>query len=198
MGTKVEMIILRHERQADLELGEPIVQFGFGAYMDSNVRQYEIPFPPRKLSWRKKLVWFFITFVYAFAFRWLCEVLFHWKHRPFPEALIFPVIFAALYVFLPRFKWTRSIGSVLLAESFVEGRAHTGWYTMKKRIYRDRIKSITENRYGMCVMDRSEFLARMTRFIFIPATLPEYAEIRYTLAQWHPIKSKTGRSTISL
>jgi hypothetical protein len=28
MGTKVEMIILRHERQRDLESGEPVVQFG--------------------------------------------------------------------------------------------------------------------------------------------------------------------------
>jgi hypothetical protein len=61
----------------------------------------------------------------------------------------------------------------------------------KKRIYRERMKSIKENNRGIFVMDRGNFAARMLGFVFIPATMPEYQEIRSELAQWAPVKVKS-------
>jgi hypothetical protein len=36
----------------------------------------------------------------------------------------------------------------------------------------------------MCVMDRGQFAARMLGFVFVPATMPEYQEIRLILSGW--------------
>jgi hypothetical protein len=81
-------------------------------------------------------------------------------------------------------------GTLVLAQNFVEGRSNSRWFTVKKRIYRDRIKSIMENKRGLVVTDRGEFAARMLGFVFVPATLPDYEEIKATLAGWIPIRAK--------
>jgi hypothetical protein len=72
----------------------------------------------------------------------------------------------------------------------VEGRTHAQWVTYKKRIRRDRIKSISENKRGLCVMDRGEFAARMLGFVFVPATIPEYQEIKSILRGWAPVQAQ--------
>jgi hypothetical protein len=158
--------------------------------MEANVRQYQIPPQGFKMPWPKKLVWFFLIAAYAFAFRWIVEALFHWKHKPFLEALIFPVVFAAIWVFLPRLRWFPRQSSLIMGENFVEGRTKARWFTFTKRIYRDRIKSISENKWGMCVMDRGQFAARMLGFVFVPATMPEYQEIRLILSGWAPVQGR--------
>jgi hypothetical protein len=77
-----------------------------------------------------------------------------------------------------------------MGENFVEGRTKARWFTFTKRIYRDRIKSISENKWGMCVMDRGQFAARMLGFVFVPATMPEYQEIRLILSGWAPVQGR--------
>jgi hypothetical protein len=79
---------------------------------------------------------------------------------------------------------------LIIGHNFIEARTQTGSLRFKKRISREKIKSISENRRGLCVMDRREFGARMLGFVFVPATMPEYQEIRSELALWAPIKVK--------
>lgn len=82
-------------------------------------------------------------------------------------------------------------GSLTIGENYVEGRTRAGWFTFKKRIHSDQIQTISENGRGICVFDRGEFAARMLGFVFIPAGIPEYQEIRSILAQWHTIGGKS-------
>ena len=126
-----------------------------------------------------------------FGFRWIVEGIFHWEHRSLLKALIDSAIFAAVFFFRPFARWLpRNHGSVILGKDFVEGHTCTAYLTFKKRIPREKIRSILENRRGLCVMDRGEFAARMLGFIFIPATMPEYQKIKATLAQWAALKSQ--------
>lgn len=105
------------------------------------------------------------------------------------QALIMPVALGAtLGLRFP--KWLPRGGSVVIGEDFVEGRTRARWFTFKKRIYRDRIKSIWESKRGLCVMDRGEFAARMLGFIFVPATMPEYQEIKSILSGWAPLQGQ--------
>ena len=157
--------------------------------MESGIRQYDFTAPQISFSWRKKVALFLAVGCFAFGFRWIIESILHWDHHSIIRALIEPVVLAAVFVFRPLNRWIPQYGgSVVIGQDFVEGRTRTSWFTFKKRIRRDRIKSISENRRGLCVMDRGEFAARMLGFVFIPAALPEYQEIRSELTRWAPVK----------
>jgi hypothetical protein len=157
--------------------------------MEPAVRQYEIPTPQIRLSWKKRIALFFAFGCFTFVFRWVIEGLLHWEHQPMIQALIMPVALGAtLGLRFP--KWLARGGSVVIGEDFVEGRTRARWFTFKKRIYRDRITSISENKRGLCVMDRGEFAARMLGFVFVPATMPEYQEIRSILTAWAPVQAQ--------
>ena len=39
-------------------------------------------------------------------------------------------------------------------------------------------------------MDRGEFGARMLGFVFVPATMPEYQEIKSILSGWAPVQAQ--------
>jgi hypothetical protein len=162
--------------------------------MEPAIRQYDfaVTVRPISFSWQKKVALFFAVGCFAFGFRWMIESLLHWEHHSIIRALIEPIVLAAVFVFRPLNRWVpQGGGSVVIGQDFVEGRTRTSWFTFKKRIRRDRIKSISENSRGLCVMDRGEFAARMLGFVFIPATLPEYQEIRSTLTQWAPLKAQS-------
>lgn len=157
--------------------------------MEPTVRQYEIPPPQIKVSWWKRVALFLGIGCFTFIFRWIVEGIFHWGRQPMPESLFMPVVLGA--VFSLRFpKWLPRGGSLIIGEDFLEGRTRAQWLTYKKRIRRDRIKSISENKRGLCVMDRGEFAARMLGFVFVPATMPEYQEIRLILSGWAPVQGR--------
>jgi hypothetical protein len=159
--------------------------------MEPAIRQYDftVIVPPITFSWRKKVAVFFVVGCFMFGFRWIIESILHWDHHSIIRALIEPVVLAAVFAFRPFHRWSPQYqSSIVIGQDFLEGRARTGWFTFKKRIRRDRIKSISENRRGLWVMDRSEFAARMLGFVHIPATLPEYQEIRSELTRWAPVK----------
>jgi len=106
-----------------------------------------------------------------------------------PEALFMPVFLGA--VFSLRFpKRLPRGGSLIIGEDFVEGRMRAQWFTFKKRIHKERIRSISESKRGLCIMDRREFAARMLGFVFVPATIPEYQEIRSILSGWAPVQGR--------
>lgn len=111
--------------------------------MDPTVRQYEIPPPQIKVSWWRRIVLFLGIGCFTFIFRWIVEGIFHWGRQPMPESLFMPVALGAVLGL--RFpKWLPRGGSLIIGEDFVEGRTQARWFTYKKRIRRDRIKSISE------------------------------------------------------
>lgn len=161
--------------------------------MEPGVRQYEIPIRESSLSWAKKVALFFAVGFFTFSFRWIIESFLHEKHQPILQGLIMPVILGAWFAFGPLRRWfPQGGGSVIIGDDFIESRMQYNGSTFKKRIIRrEQIKSISENKRGLCVMDRGRFAARMLGFVFVPATMPEYQEIRAELALWAPIEVKS-------
>jgi hypothetical protein len=156
--------------------------------MEPAVRQYEIQYPPITLSWWRKLATFLAVLFFMLAFRWVTEYLFHSRHESGIGVLFVPVGVAAVFACRP-FQVIRG-GSLILGDDFVERYTQTGRFTVKKRICRDQIKSISENWRGLRIKDRSGFRAFMAAYVFVPATMPEYQEIKAVLAQWTPIQTR--------
>lgn len=152
------------------------------------IHQYDIP--PRRisLSWWKKVAVFFAVGCFMFGFRWSIEGLLHWEHEPFIRALIMPVVFGLWAAFRPFSGWlSQAGGSVVIGADFIESHMQYNGFTFKKKcMSREKVKSISENKRGLCVMDRGKFAARMLGFIFIPRTTPEYQEIKSILSGWVP------------
>ena len=158
--------------------------------MEPAVRQYEIKPQPITLSWWKKLATFFGVLFFTLAFRWSIEYLFHWQHPSVVGALFVPVGLAVFFAVRPFQNQFGRAGSLILGDDFVERCAQIEWFTAKKRIRRDQIKSISENGQGLRIKDRTGFGAFMAGFVFVPATMPEYQVIRAVLAQWIPIQTR--------
>ena len=160
--------------------------------MESAIRQYEIPYQPITLSLFRKLAAFFAVGFFTFAFRWSIEYLFHWQHPSRIGALIVPVAVAIPLSFgRPHFQQLLlKSGSPIVGDDFIEGHTRMSWFSVKKRFYRDEIKSISEHRRGLRVMNRGEFGTLMTGFVFVPAAIPEYQEIKAVLEQWMPIRKR--------
>jgi len=159
--------------------------------MECAVHQYKIQPPEISSSWSKKTVVFFAVGFYMFSFRWIIESFFHWEHQPILEALIMPVVLGAYFAFLPFSRWFLQSGrSLIIGDDFIESRVQARWFRCKKRIRREQIKSISEGQRGLRVMDCGKFGSIIRGFIVVPATMPEYQEIRSELARWAPIKVK--------
>jgi hypothetical protein len=159
--------------------------------METDIRQYEIQPRVIHFSWRTKMALFCGISCFAFGFRWMVDSSLHWERGSTLGAVIMAVALGAVFAFRPARRWFPAGGSVIIGHDFIEGRTQYNGFTFKKRLSRDQIKSISENRRGLCVMDHGEFAARMLGFVFVPATMPEYQEIRSELAQWAPIHVKS-------
>ena len=144
------------------------------------------------LSLWKKLAAFFAVGFFTFAFRWSIEYVFHWQHPSAIGALIMPVAVAIPLSFgRPHFRQLiLKSSSLTMGNDFIESHTRMSWFTVKKRLYRDEIKSISENRRGLRVMNHGKFGTFMRGFVFVPATIPEYQEIKAVLAQWTPIQTR--------
>jgi hypothetical protein len=154
--------------------------------MELQTRHYDISRLEASPSWAEMAVVFLAITCFMLGFHWIMESLLHWKHRPVIETLIMPVVVGAWCAFTS-FKG----GSVIIGHDFIEGRTLVGRWTFKKRIEREQIKSISESKRGLAVMDRGPFSTWMLGFIFVPSTVPEYQQIRSELARWAPIKVKS-------
>lgn len=159
--------------------------------MEPAVRQYEIQPPEISWSWWKKIALFFAISCFAFGFRWIVDSSLHWERRSTVWALIMAMALGAVLAFRSENRWFPTGGSLIIGDDFIEGRTQYSAFAFKRRISRDRIKSISENKLGLYVMDRGEFAARMLGFVFVPATMPEYQQIRSELARWAPVKGKS-------
>jgi len=152
--------------------------------MNADVRQYEIPGRAIKLGFGKRCLLFIALVPILLGLRWILEAAFHWRHTGLIEELITPVVVGAVFAFRPLNWLGPQETTLILGEDFVEARAKYNWLTFKKSIRRENIRSVSENKWGLTVMDRGEFAARMLGFVFVPARLPEYEEVRAILVQW--------------
>jgi hypothetical protein len=154
--------------------------------MEANVREYEVQLSQVNISWAKRVLWFCAILEFAFCLRWIGDAIWHSPHEPLIQSLFMPVVIAASLVFGSSLR-SRPRMIVVIGDDFIENRVRASWFRYKKRIRRERIRSIWENRHGLRVMDRGKFGSRMLGFIFIPATMAEYQEIRSELARWAPV-----------
>jgi hypothetical protein len=151
--------------------------------MESGVREFEIK--PSTLSLQRRLTEAVTLAVLVFIFRGATGSALHWRDANLVPSLIISIVIGALFAALRR--GARGGGSLLLGEDFIEGSTRIGSLTLKKRIYRRELKKITETTRGLLLMDRNEFAARMRGFILVPASMPEYPQIKATLSRWAPI-----------
>jgi len=93
-------------------------------------------------------------------------------------------------VLRPSHSWFPTGGSLIIGPDFIESRMRATLFRYKKRIRREQIKSISENARGLRIMDRGQFAARMLGFVFVPASLPEYQEIKSILSGWAPVQAQ--------
>ena len=156
--------------------------------MEPTVRQYDSTSPPVSVSWPKKVGVVFVVACLMFVLRWAWDSFFHWTDESLVRSLFMSVIFAAVFVFL-QFSY-RLPQRLIVGADFIESRTRTGILTFKKRIGREQIKSISENRRGIYVRDRGRFAATILGLIFIPATTPEYLEIKTILSGWAPVQAQ--------
>jgi len=156
--------------------------------MEPAIRQYDFTSPPINISWPKKVGVFFVVGCLMFILRWAGNGLFHWPHESLVRALVTSVAFAAVFVSLQFSYWLPQ--RLIIGYDFVEARTRTGSLTFKKRIGREQIKSISENRRGVYIRDRGKFAARILGLIFIPASTPEYQEIKSILSGWAPVQAQ--------
>ena len=124
-----------------------------------------------------------------FILRWTLNGLFNWPRESLAHALSTSSLVGAIYT-LYQFSYGLP-QPLIIGHDFIEARTQTGSLRFKKRIGWEKIKSISENRRGLCVMDRGKFAARMLGFVLVPATTLECKEIRSELAQWAPIQGKS-------
>jgi hypothetical protein len=153
--------------------------------MEPQIRHYDISRLEASPSWAEKAVVFLAITCFIFGFRWIVESLLHSKHQPVIETLIMPVVVGAWLAFTS-FKG----GSIIIGQDSIEGRTLVGGLTFKKRIERQQIKSIAENRRGLYIRDRGKFAARILGLIFIPASTLEYKEIKSILSGWSSIQAQ--------
>jgi hypothetical protein len=152
--------------------------------MEPQIRHYDISRLEVSPSWGEKAVVFLAITCFIFGFRWIIESLLHSKHEPVIETLIMPVVVGAWCAFT-----AFQGGSIIIGHDFIERRTLIGRLAFKKCIGREQIRSIAETRRGLRIMDRGKFGSFMLGFIVVPATIPEYQEIRAELIGWAPVKT---------
>ena len=158
--------------------------------METAIRQYDIQPRVIHFSWWKKIALFFAISCFAFGFRWIVDSALHWERRSTVWALIMAAALGAVFAFRSENRWFPTGGSLIIGDDFIEGRTQYNGLTFKKRMSREKVKSISENKRGLYVMDCGVFAARMLGFVFVPATMPEYQEIKSILSGWAPVQAR--------
>jgi hypothetical protein len=81
-----------------------------------------------------------------------------------------------------------------LSDDFVERIMFMRYFTIKKRIERHRVRSVSEisqSRFGiratgLAIRDRGEFAAWFFGYIFVPDTIEDYETVKAMLLSWAP------------
>jgi hypothetical protein len=158
--------------------------------MEPAVRQYDLTSPPINLFWPKKVIMFFVVGGLTFMIGWCGKRFFHWTQQSLIRSLFSSAAAGALFVFWPfGHGHPPRTSKLILGHDFIESCRRANWFTVKKRIRREQIQAISEDQRGLRIMDRGKFGSIMLGFIFIPATVPEYQEIKSILSGWAPLQA---------
>jgi hypothetical protein len=161
--------------------------------MEAAIREYAIP---RRGIWIPALKGL-ATFVGLAAL----SMLVHWGFDSVPnrthhldalEVLCLPVLLAAWWTFEPLVFPERK--SLTLGEDFIEYRAKSRILSDRRHLRRDRITSLRETKEGLWVKDSSPFGTFMLSTVLVPASMPEYNEIKETLLRWKAAAPAVGTS----
>src|ERR1700682_440749 len=167
--------------------------------MSAEVKTYEITSEMRyghgskfARCWR---LWLFYFVVFVIVSVPVDRMIFG-KWEPVKSLFIgaFSVVFMAIV--MPLILHTEQ-SSLMVSDDFVELTSTLTFKTLTKRISRNKVTDVKEMtfgggllgpaRRGLAVRDRGWFGARFWGFVFIPAELPDYEEIKRRLLQWTPV-----------
>ena len=172
----------------------------------SDVKQYQLSIKRGggiPLSGRVRL---FVTILsLVFFLQWLLGTLVPFLSNLKPNNtvdLFFMPLWLAIWCAL--FPGAQEI-TLTIGDDFVEKQIPLGWYTIRKRITRQKSKSVREvilrhrdadfPRRGLVVSNHGRITSWLFGPVFIPATIPhnDYKEIKNRLMQWNPPKTSLGR-----
>jgi hypothetical protein len=159
------------------------------------VQTYIAELEQPKLNARQKIVTGLVNFVCLFSLRWLLETLFHWNTGVLSN-VFWAAWMAIFFTFSTRWMFPPSSTSLkfLVDEDSItmltQYRGVMKWYKSRRTIHRGSVRSQWEIKFpggyirGTAFSERSRFGAAMLGFVLIPATLPEYEELKQLAESW--------------
>ena len=111
------------------------------------------------------------------------------------DTAIMSLIWGTLMAFLPRRwlgmsgNWQVAVDEDSIASSIVHGDT-PNFLKSKNMVHKGKIRSIFEvrgwrgNLKGIGISERSELVAKMTAFVFVPAALDEFDDVRLLAESW--------------
>lgn len=132
-------------------------------------------------------------------FYWVLDrFIFHesYKYGSFDRwlrILLFPTVISFIYAlrFHTMFGWNSLL---TVGDDFVERVMFARYVNLKKRIERQRVRSVSEvsrarfgiHTRGLAVRDRGEFAAWFCGYVFVPDTIEDYDAVKAKLLSWAP------------
>lgn len=152
-----------------------------------------------KPSFIARLRVFLGIFAFALLVQWILDRFVFHKHYDLSlllawiQILIMPTVLAAHYALRPQPIFGRS-SLLILGDDFIERIMSTRYYRFKKRIERDRVRSVSEiskvrmgtDIRGLVVRDRGKFGAWFCGYVYVPSTVDDYESIKAKLLSWIP------------
>jgi len=163
-------------------------------------KQYFIASPfSRKLSLAVRLQVFLGSFAFLVLLYWtLDRYIFHESYQyglfdKWFRILVFPTVLSFTYAlrFHTMFGWNSLL---TVGDDFVERVMFMRFVTVKKKIERHRVRSVSEvtrvrfgvNIRGLAVRDRRDFAAWLLGYVFVPDTIEDYEAVKAKLLSWAP------------
>jgi hypothetical protein len=163
------------------------------------VKQYFITSPwSKKPSAMARLRIFLGLFAFLVLLYWVLDhFIFRESYGSFDRwfrILLFPTVLSFTYAlrFHTLFGWNSLL---TVGEDFVERVMFTRYMTVKKRIERHRVRSVSEislSRFGiratgLAIRDRDGFASWFFGYIFVPDNVDDYEAIKAKLLAWAPV-----------
>ncbi len=160
--------------------------------MEAAIREYAIP---RRRApffvWRRLAEFLSIAMLVLFL-QWAHSAAFKRPPRDAFDVIFMPLLLAAWFTTGPLTRLFSERKSLTLGEDFIEYRAKSRISRDRRHIRRDRITSLRETEEGLLVQDQSKMGTFMLSNILVPASMPEYNEIKETLLRWKAAATGTS------
>jgi hypothetical protein len=149
------------------------------------------------VTWKRKVLAVLIFGIILFLFMWVCSVLTPARfglHRGLLsiafQAGWTSLIYGSLMAFVPGIsRRGRAVIEISVENDSISSRIRPGG--MRRTVRRGKIRSIFEIKGrlgGIGISERSEFGARMLGYVHVPASLPEYEELKRLAESWRVVE----------